>query len=107
MRREQVVGFAGKVEHLELQHIIQIACLAGISATIIVRQGNQKGYIYVRSGQLIHAAVSGLAGQEAVNEMVGMESRSIRFEAWYFPGGTANASSQFHRRYSGSYPNIG
>ena len=70
MRREQVVGFAGKVEHLELQHIIQIACLAGISATIIVRQGNQKGYIYVRSGQLIHAAVSGLAGQEAVNEMV-------------------------------------
>jgi hypothetical protein len=71
MGKEQVIGFAGKVEHLELQHIIQIACLAGISATIIVRQGNQKGYIYVRSGQILHAAVRDFAGQEAVNEMVG------------------------------------
>ena len=71
MGKEQVVGFAGKVAHLELQHIIQIACLAGISATIIVRQRNQKGYLYVRSGQIVHAAVGGLAGQEAVNEMVG------------------------------------
>ena len=71
MGKEQVIGFAGKVEHLELQHIIQIACLAGISATIIVRQGNQKGYLYVRIGQILHAAVGDLAGQEAVNEMVG------------------------------------
>jgi hypothetical protein len=71
MGKQQVVGFAGKVEHLELQHIIQIACLAGICGTIIVRQRNQKGYIYVRSGQILHAAVGGLAGQEAVNEMVG------------------------------------
>jgi sulfatase-modifying factor enzyme 1/uncharacterized protein DUF4388 len=71
MGKQQIVGFAGKVEQLELQHIIQIAVLSGISATIIVRQGNQKGYIYVRNGQIFHAAVSGLAGQAAVNEMVG------------------------------------
>jgi hypothetical protein len=71
MGRQQTIGFVGKVEQLELQHIIQIAVLAGISATIIVRQGNQKGYIYVRNGQIIHAAVGGYAGQEAVNEMVG------------------------------------
>jgi hypothetical protein len=44
MGKQQAVGFAGKVEQLELQHIIQIAVLAGISATILVRQGNQKGY---------------------------------------------------------------
>ncbi len=30
MSNEEVTGFAGRVEHLELQHIIQIACLAGI-----------------------------------------------------------------------------
>ena len=71
MGKERGIGFAGKVEHLELQHIIQIACLAGISATIIVRQGNRKGYLYVRSGQILHAIVGGLVGQEAVNEMVG------------------------------------
>jgi hypothetical protein len=71
MGKQEVIGFAGKVDHLELQHIIQIACLAGICGTIIVRQRNQKGYIYVRSGQILHAAVGGLAGQEAVNEMVG------------------------------------
>jgi hypothetical protein len=71
MGKQEVIGFAGKVDHLELQHIIQIACLAGVCGTIIVRQRNQKGYIYVRSGQILHAAVGGLAGQEAVNEMVG------------------------------------
>jgi Sulfatase-modifying factor enzyme 1/Domain of unknown function (DUF4388) len=71
MEKEQVIGFAGKVEQLELQHIIQIACLAGICATIIVRQRNQKGYIYVRNGQILHASVGTFAGQEAVNEMVG------------------------------------
>jgi hypothetical protein len=71
MSKEQVTGFVGRVERLELQHVIQIACLAGIHATIVVRQGNQKGYIYFRSGQIVHAAVGGYSGQEAVNEMVG------------------------------------
>jgi Sulfatase-modifying factor enzyme 1/Domain of unknown function (DUF4388) len=71
MGKQEVIGFAGKVDHLELQHIIQIACLAGVCGTIIVRQRNQKGYIYVRGGQILHAAVGVLAGQEAVNEMVG------------------------------------
>ena len=70
MRRGHITGFSGKVDHLELEQVIQIACLAGITATILVRQGNQKGYIYVRSGQILHAAAGGLTGQEAVNEMV-------------------------------------
>jgi hypothetical protein len=70
MRKEHITGFAGKVDHLELQHVIQIACLAGITATILVRQGNQKGYIYVRSGQILHAVTGSLTGQKAVNEMV-------------------------------------
>ncbi len=74
MRKEQVTGFVGRVERLELQHIIQIACLAGIRATIGVRQGNQKGYIFVRNGQIIHAAVGSSSGQKAVNEMVGWQS---------------------------------
>ncbi|MBV8176032.1 MAG: SUMF1/EgtB/PvdO family nonheme iron enzyme [Verrucomicrobia bacterium] len=78
MRKEQITGFTGKVDHLELQHIIQIACLAGITATILVRQGNQKGYMYVRSGQILHAVVGRLTGQEAVNEMVAW--RVGRFE---------------------------
>ena len=73
-----MVGFVGKVEHLELQHIIQIACLSGTTATIIVRQRNQKGYLYVRNGQILHAVVGGVQGQEAVNEMVGW--RVGRFE---------------------------
>ncbi len=70
MRNKHITGLAGKFDHLELQHVIQIACLAGITATILVRQRNQKGYIYVRRGQILHAVVGGLTGQEAVNEMV-------------------------------------
>jgi len=29
MRRGHITGFSGKVDHLELEHVIQIACLAG------------------------------------------------------------------------------
>jgi hypothetical protein len=47
MSNEEATGFAGRVEHLELQHIIQIACLAGICATIVVWRGNQKGYLRI------------------------------------------------------------
>jgi hypothetical protein len=55
MRKEDITRFAGKVDHLELEHVIQIACLAGIIATILVRQGKSEGYIYVRHGQILHS----------------------------------------------------
>jgi Sulfatase-modifying factor enzyme 1/Domain of unknown function (DUF4388) len=70
MSKKPTAGFVGRVEQLELQHIIQLACLAGTHATINVWRANQKGYIYVRNGQLLHAVVGAFVGQDAVNEMV-------------------------------------
>jgi hypothetical protein len=78
MSKHKATGFVGRVEQLELQHIIQIACLAGVHGTISVRRGSQKGYIYIRAGQVLHAVVGGFAGQCAVNEMVSW--RVGRFE---------------------------
>jgi formylglycine-generating enzyme required for sulfatase activity len=63
-------GFTGTVENLNLQDIIQMACIAGTTSTIAASRGNQKGYVYIRDGRPVHAAVAGLTGQAAFNELI-------------------------------------
>src|ERR1700757_2252071 len=63
-------GFTGTVEKLNLEDVIQMACLAGTTSTIRVLRGNQKGYLYLNQGRPVHASVGQLTGQEAVNELI-------------------------------------
>jgi hypothetical protein len=63
-------GFSGTVEGVELQVLIQMACIGGQSSTITASRGNQKGYLYIQKGRLWHASAAGLTGQEALNELL-------------------------------------
>jgi formylglycine-generating enzyme required for sulfatase activity len=63
-------GFTGTVEKLNLEDVIQMACLAGTTSTIRVLRSNQKGYLYLNQGRPVHASVGQLTGQEAVNELI-------------------------------------
>jgi two-component system, chemotaxis family, protein-glutamate methylesterase/glutaminase len=63
-------GFTGTVEKLNLEDVIQMACLAGTTSTIRVFRSNQKGYLYLNQGRPVHAGVGQLTGQEAVNELI-------------------------------------
>jgi Sulfatase-modifying factor enzyme 1/Domain of unknown function (DUF4388) len=63
-------GFTGTVEKLNLEDVIQMACLAGTTSTITVVRSNQRGYLYLNQGRPVHASVGQLTGQEAVNELI-------------------------------------
>ena len=71
MPKKRELGFRGTVNaRLKLQDIIQMACIARTTSTIKTSRGNQKGYIYVNQGRLVHVTVATLTGQEALNELV-------------------------------------
>src|SRR5580704_10614776 len=70
MRKRKERGFSGTVEGVELQGLIQMACIGGQSSTITAARGNQKGYLYIQRGRLWHASAAGLTGQEALNELL-------------------------------------
>src|SRR5271166_6462383 len=70
MQKRRDSGFTGTVERLELQDVIQMACLGGTTSTIAAFRGNQKGYLYISHGRPVHASAGGLTGQEALNEMI-------------------------------------
>jgi Sulfatase-modifying factor enzyme 1/Domain of unknown function (DUF4388) len=63
-------GFSGTVEGVELQVLIQMACIGGQTSTITASRGNQKGYLYIVRGRPLHASAAGVAGQEALNELL-------------------------------------
>ena len=63
-------GFSGTVEGVELQVLIQMACIGGETSTITAARGNQKGYLYIVRGRPWHASAAGATGQEALNELV-------------------------------------
>ena len=63
-------GFTGTVERLELQDVIQMACLGATTSTIAAFRGNQRGYLYISHGRPVHASAGGLTGQEALNELI-------------------------------------
>src|SRR5271157_593213 len=70
MQKRRDSGFTGTVERLELQDVIQMACLGATTSTIAAFRGNQKGYLYISHGRPVHASAGGLTGQEALNEMI-------------------------------------
>jgi hypothetical protein len=63
-------GFSGTVEGVDLQVLIQMACIGGETSTITAARGNQKGYLYIVRGRPWHASAAGTSGQEALNELV-------------------------------------
>jgi hypothetical protein len=70
MQQGKNSGFTGTVERLQLQDIIQMACLGATTSTIAAFRGNQKGYLYINRGYPVHATAAGLTGQAALNELV-------------------------------------
>lgn len=53
-----------------LHNLVQMECLGMHTRMIRVDRGDVVGRIYVTGGQIVHAEVGGLAGQEALFEMM-------------------------------------
>lgn len=63
------MAFQGSLKELPLPDIIQLVSVGGKTGVFQLKNGNDTGQIFLRKGQIVHARVSGLEGEEAVYEL--------------------------------------
>jgi hypothetical protein len=64
------MAFQGSLKELPLPDIIQLVSVSGKTGVFALRRaGESQGEIYLRGGQIVHAAVGELRGEEAVYEL--------------------------------------
>ncbi len=66
-------GFNGTVTNISLPDLIQLLCIGRNSCRMQIRAGTQKGLIYFRDGEIIHAETEDLEGEEAFYQILSWE----------------------------------
>ncbi|MBI2213167.1 MAG: DUF4388 domain-containing protein [Acidobacteria bacterium] len=60
------MAFQGSLKELPLPDIIQLVSVSGKTGKFTLAQEGATGYIYLKNGQMIHATVLDLVGEEAI-----------------------------------------
>src|SRR5512133_3746479 len=60
------MAFQGSLKELPLPDIIQLVSVSGKTGKFTLAQESATGYIYLKNGQMIHATVLDLIGEEAI-----------------------------------------
>jgi hypothetical protein len=76
------VAFQGSLRELPLPDVIQLVAVSGKTGVFSLRNGGDSGQIYLRKGQIVHAAAGALAGEQAVYEL----ARWFQGEFVFTPG---------------------
>jgi hypothetical protein len=63
-------GFQAKIKGANLADLVQMECLSGSKRVVRVTSGDQVGYLFFRTGNLVHALARSLAGEAAALEML-------------------------------------
>ena len=70
-------GFQGVLSDLELTDIIQMLCLAKRTAMLHLKHRQHRGKIVFDRGDVVHAEFDGVAGDEAIFEMLALRQGDI------------------------------
>jgi uncharacterized protein DUF4388 len=60
------MAFQGSLKELPLPDIIQLVSVSGKTGKFTLSRDNDRGYIYLKNGQMVHAVVGELVGEEAI-----------------------------------------
>ena len=66
-------GFKGSVSDFQLSDIIQLNCLGRLTISLTVRHEKEKGAIYFRDGNIVHAEINDLVGEAAFHHIMHWE----------------------------------
>lgn len=83
------MAFQGSLRELPLPDIIQLVAVSGKTGVFALKNGGDNGKIYLRKGQIVHAAVGSLSGEQAVYEL----ARWLQGEFVFTPGTEAELST--------------
>lgn len=75
------MAFQGSLAELHLPDIIQLVGVSGKTGVFHLVDGDQEGQIYLRNGQIIHAELADLWGEEAVYALAIWRQGEFRFDA--------------------------
>ena len=60
------MAFQGSLKELPLPDIIQLVSVSGKTGKFTLSRDADRGYIYLKGGQMVHATVGDLSGEEAI-----------------------------------------
>lgn len=60
------MAFQGSLKELPLPDIIQLVSVSGKTGKFTLSRDNERGYIFLKNGQMVHASIGDLAGEEAI-----------------------------------------
>ena len=72
-RKVKDSGFRGTITNTSLHDVIQLICIGRNSCRMLVRSGPDKGWIYFRDGEIVHAECAGQRGEDAFYTIVSWE----------------------------------
>ncbi len=73
------MAFQGSLKELPLPDIIQLVSVSGKTGKFTLTRESDRGYIFLKSGQMVHAAVGDLAGEEAIYALAIWNSGDFMF----------------------------
>jgi hypothetical protein len=63
-------GFQAHIKGATLADLIQMECLSGARRVVRVTSGTHTGFLYFRSGAVVHATTRTITGEDAVLDML-------------------------------------
>ncbi|HEY6928756.1 MAG TPA: DUF4388 domain-containing protein [Thermoanaerobaculia bacterium] len=73
------MSFQGSITELPVPDIIQLVSVSGKTGMFTLVRGSERGYIYLRNGQMVHARLGDLTGEEAIYALAIWSSGDFQF----------------------------
>jgi len=73
------MSFQGSITELPVPDIIQLVSVSGKTGMFTLVHGSERGYIHLKNGQMVHARLGDLTGEEAIYALAIWSSGDFQF----------------------------
>src|SRR5207247_6458539 len=73
------MAFQGSLKELPLPDIIQLVSVSGKTGKFTLTREGDRGFIFLKNGQMVHASVGDLMGEEAIYALAIWNSGDFQF----------------------------
>lgn len=73
------MSFQGSIQELPVPDIIQLVSVSGKTGMFTLVRGSERGFIHLKNGQMVHAKVGELIGEEAIYALAIWSSGDFQF----------------------------
>ncbi len=80
------MSLQGSLKHLHLADVIQLISVSGKTGLFHLKRGDSAGLLYLKDGNIVHAEVGDIKGEEAVYELAIWDDGEFFFEPDVEPG---------------------